>query len=87
MAVMVDLFCPECDHREVDVMVDTKKQMPECEKCKTEMKRIVGCTHFELKYNSRTDSTDWHGNSSRYWNDIKEKGGDEPSNPRQQKWW
>jgi len=86
MAVMFDIYCPECDHQEIDVMINTNEPMPKCVKCGAEMKRFIGCTHFELKYDNRKDSCDWSGNSSQYWNEIKEKGGLEPSNNRQTKW-
>ena len=87
MAVCFDVFCPECDFIKEDVMLNTDESPPLCPKCETQMKKMMGTTSFELKYDSRKDMCDWNGNSSRYWNDIKEKGGDEPSNPRQQKWW
>lgn len=63
--------------------------LPLCPECEEEvsMRKMMGTTSFELKFDNRKDMCDWDGNTSRYWNDIKEKGGEEPVNPRQQKWW
>lgn len=85
--IMVDLFCPECDVEVIDVMIDSSEPLPSCEECGcSEMKKKIAAVSFELKYNNRTDSCDWNGNSSQYWNAIKEQGGDEPPNDKQQKW-
>lgn len=83
MAVIVDLFCDnkECNYIEVDVMADTSlDNHGVCPKCnKGKLKRMTpGRISFELKYNNRTDMCDWNGNSSQYWNKIKESGGDDP---------
>jgi hypothetical protein len=29
---------------------------------------------------------DWAGNTSRYWDEIKRTGGEEPDNPKKPKW-
>lgn len=84
--IIVDLFCPECDERHIDVFVDNKLPMPKCQKCDVVMKKLVSQITFELKYDNRKDSCDWNGNSSQYWKDIKEKGGSEPVNAKQPKW-
>ncbi len=84
---MYDIFCPECDNRVIDIMIKLDEKMPLCKKCETEMKRIVGCTHFELIYDNRKHMTDWNGNSSRYWDEIKKSGGEEPKNKKQPEWW
>jgi len=84
--ILVDLFCPHCDNREIDVFVDMKELMPFCPICGVEMKRLVGHVNFKLVYDNRKDSCDWQGNSSQYWKRIKEEGGDEPANEKQAKW-
>jgi hypothetical protein len=85
--IVVDLFCPKCDDRHVDVFVDNKLPMPKCPKCDIVMKKLVAKRmSFELKYDNRKDVCDWHGNSSCYWKKIKETGGDEPANDKQTKW-
>jgi len=84
--ILVDLFCPECDDRHIDVFVDNKLPMPKCPKCEIIMKKLVSQITFELKYDNRKDICDWKGNSSQYWKKVKETGGDEPSNPKQTKW-
>ncbi len=87
MAVCFDVFCPKCGHELEDVMIDVENSLPKCPVCDSEMKKMMGTTSFKLKFCNRTDICDWDGNSSAYWNDIKEKGGDEPVNPRQAKWY
>jgi late competence protein required for DNA uptake (superfamily II DNA/RNA helicase) len=85
--IVVDLFCKECDKEHIDVFVDMKLPMPKCPDCNIEMTRMVAKrVSFELKYDNRKDVCDWHGNSSCYWNKIKETGGEEPSNNKQAKW-
>lgn len=85
--ILVDLFCPECDKRYIDVFIDTSEPLPKCDVCEdVELKKLISAVSFELKYDNRTDSCDWHGNSSQYWKDIKEKGGEEPANKKQYKW-
>ena len=84
--ILVDLFCPECDEEHIDVFIDTSEPLPMCEKCDVEMKKLIGAVEFKLVYNNRTDTCDWDGNTTQYWNDIKEKGGNEPQNDDQPKW-
>ncbi|MCK5016049.1 MAG: hypothetical protein KAS32_03165 [Candidatus Peribacteraceae bacterium] len=85
--IMVDLFCPECDKREIDVFINSSKPLPMCDECDVEMKKLIAAVSFELKYDNRTDICDWDGNSSQYWNEIKKDGGDEPTNDKQKKWY
>lgn len=93
MAVCFDVFCPECDLVVIDVMLNSDESPPECPMCREKhdkeviMKKMMGTTSFELKYDNRKDMCDWHGNTSRYWEQIKKEGGEEPSNDKQQKWW
>jgi len=85
--ILVDLFCKNCDREEIDVFVDMKLLMPRCPDCDIEMTRMVAKRmNFELKYDNRKDICDWHGNTSQYWNKIKETGGTEPTNNKQAKW-
>lgn len=85
--VMVDLFCESCGCIVPDKMVDTSEtEHGECPKCSGVLKRRVGCTSFELKYDNRKDICDWKGNTTRYWDEVKKTGGDEPANPRQRRW-
>ena len=80
--VLVDLYCPECEFIQEDVMVDTKlDDHGLCANCgEANMRRMVpGQISFELKYDNRTDMCDWDGNTSQYWNDIKKTGGDDPN--------
>jgi len=89
--VLVDLFCDnkECNHIEEDVMVDTKlDDHGLCACCKKGiLKRMVpGQMSFELKYNNKTDMCDWAGNTSRFWDGVKESGGDVPEKHRD-KWY
>lgn len=84
--ILVDLFCPKCDKRYIDVFIDTKEELPECDICQSRLKKLVHNIHYKLIYNNRTDMVDWDGNSSQYWKDIKDKGGEEPLNDRQAKW-
>ena len=87
MAILVDLFCPECDAEEIDVFINSSEPLPPCKKCDCkEMKKMISAVRFELKYDNRKDSCDWDGNSSQYWNRIKKEGGDEPTNEKQVKW-
>lgn len=65
--------------------------LPDCPKCEeedkiTKMAKVMGTTTFELKYDNRKDMCDWDGNTSRYWDDIKKHGGEEPDNPKKQTW-
>lgn len=87
MAVCFDIFCPECDKVIKDVMLNTTDIIQDCPDCKVQMKKMMGTTSFELKYDNRKDMCDWHGNTSQYWKDIKEKGGEEPKNPKQPNWY
>lgn len=87
MAVCFDLFCPECDHIIEDAMINTGDVLPNCPECDTLMRKMMGTTCFELKYDNRKDMCDWNGNTSQYWKDIKEKGGEEPVNKKQPEWW
>jgi len=84
--ILVDLFCPDCDNNQIDVFIDTSIPLPDCDKCGVMMKKSIGPINFKLVYNNRTDMCDWDGNTTRYWDDIKKKGGDEPQNDGQQKW-
>lgn len=74
--ILVDLYCPMCDEVFIDKMVNTRDEdHGECPSCgQSDLKRVIGCHSFELKYDPRKDKTDWHGNTSRYWNDVKEPG-------------
>lgn len=86
MLILVDLRCPSCEHEIIDSLVNNREELPDCPECGTQMAKLPSPLRFELKYDNRKDSCDWDGNSSQYWNDIKEKGGDEPPNDRQDKW-
>lgn len=73
--VLVDLYCDKCGFTLVDKMVDTKESSHGiCEKCGGVFRRKCGFGSFELKYDPRTDSCDFNGNSSQYWNQVREKG-------------
>lgn len=85
--LLVDLFCPECEHEVIDAFINSSEPLPPCDECDCkEMKKKISPVRFELKYDNRTDSCDWDGNSSQYWKDVKEKGGEEPTNDKQTKW-
>ena len=92
--ILVDLFCPECDDRHIDVFVDNKMPMPKCPKCDIVMKKLVSQITFELKYDNRKDTCGWSNDgyaSSQYWKDIKNAKADgkkveEPKNDKQSKW-
>ena len=93
MAVCFDVFCPECDHIIEDIMLNSDESPPNCPKCEEEdrgeipMKKMMGTTSFELKYDNRKDMCDWAGNTSKYWDEIKRTGGEEPDNPKKPKWY
>jgi hypothetical protein len=93
MAVCFDIFCPECDHIVRDVMLNSDETPPECPECRealneeVTMKKMMGTTSFELKYDNRKDMCDWDGNTSQYWKQIKEEGGEEPKNDKQPEWY
>ena len=92
MAICFDIYCPECDYIKVDAMLNTDEPLPNCPKCKeedkeVEMRKIMGTTSFELKYDNRKDMCDWAGNTSKYWDQIKKEGGEEPDNPKKQEWY
>jgi hypothetical protein len=86
--ILVDFFCPKCDKRYIDVFIDSKEPLPKCDVCEdVELKKLISKPiSFELKYDNRTDICDWDGNSTQYWKEIKEKGGEEPPNSKQYKW-
>lgn len=85
--IMVDLFCPECDAVIEDEMINSSEPLRGCPKCDCKhMKKSIGPVSFKLVYDNRTDSCDWDGNSSNYWNDVKDGKGDEPTNDKQYKW-
>ena len=90
MSVMVDLCCDnkDCDYIELDVMVDTSvDDYGICALCGNgKIVRQVSFNSFELKYNNKTDMTDWDGNTSQYWKDFKEKGGN-PVGHKGDKWY
>ena len=93
MAVCFDVYCPECDHIKKDVMLNTDEILPECPECRetlnkeVPMRKMMGTTSFELKYDNRKDMCDWAGNTSKYWDAIKKEGGEEPKNEKTPEWY
>ncbi len=74
-----DLFCPECGHTEIDMILSINEDLPDCSKCQTSMKRVCGCKSFKLVYNNKTDMCAW-GNEgyarSQYWDQYKKDKAD-----------
>lgn len=68
-----DYICPKCGFQdEFFVQLD---ETVKCEKCKSKMELIEVPQHtsFKLTYDPKKDITDWQGNSSQYWNAVKEE--------------
>jgi predicted nucleic acid-binding Zn ribbon protein len=92
--ILVDLFCPECDSRKIDVFVDMKQPMPKCDECNAEMKQLISRMSFKLVYDNRNDSCGWSNDgyaSSQYWKKIKEDRAngiksEEPISDKSAKW-
>jgi len=71
-----DLYCPECDYIETDVIFNSihDKIEKKCPKCKTIMKNKCYCGSFELKYDNKKDMCGWGSdgyNSSQYYRESK----------------
>lgn len=70
--VMYDIYCPECGTTKEDVLVKNDEDPADaCEKCGAQMKKVCACGSFELKYDPKKDTTDWSGNTTRYWDDVR----------------
>jgi reverse gyrase len=74
MAMLYDLFCPNCGDEIEDVWIENGN-FPICEKCGMVMTAAIRCKSFELKYDPKKDCCSW-GNegysSSMYWSKVKE---------------
>jgi len=44
-----------------------------CPKCLKPMNKLCNCTHFKLLYDPKKDKVDWEGNTSQYWNAVREQ--------------
>jgi len=53
-----DLRCKTCNDIEERIL-GIEDEIPKCEKCGSKRERMCNCTHFELKYNSKTDMCSW----------------------------
>ncbi len=93
MAICFDIYCPKCELIIKDAMLKRDEPIQFCPDClekdelEVNMRKMMGTHSFELKYDNRKDMCDWNGNTSKYWDDIKKEGGDEPKNPRQPDWY
>lgn len=79
-----DFQCEKCEYEFEEIVVhDINIKYAECPKCRSNSKRLFPkkASNFNLKYNPVTDSCDWSGNSTRYWEDYKKMKA-EGKNPR-----
>jgi hypothetical protein len=72
MAMLYDIYCSVCGKEIIDYWKEDSL-FPEC--CGKEMRPLIRCKSFELKYNSKTDMCTWGDqgySSSMYWKAVKE---------------
>jgi len=53
-----DCKCVECNKIE-EVIIGINDDVPVCPKCGSERTKLCNCSHFELKYNPKTDICSW----------------------------
>lgn len=75
---LYDYYCDRCQGY-IEKLVKNIDEVVECPVCEKIMTReFPNTVHFQLVYNNKTDTCDWQGNTSRYWDDVnkqKEKEG------------
>ena len=67
-----DFDCEHCG-LQFDKIVDHNVIIATCPKCSGDSYKVFPrkAPSIDLKYNPVTDTVDWDGNTSRYWDDYK----------------
>ena len=70
---LFDLACWDCKKLKIDVWLKSDEEITEtCPECGSLLTKKAGYGSFELKYNPKTDTCDWHGDSSQYYRAYNE---------------
>lgn len=68
---LFDYYCEKCKIIE-ERIVKSQNESCFCDFCNSEMiRKFPNKTNFKLVYNNKTDTCDWDGNTSQYWDNYK----------------
>jgi len=67
-----DYICDSCDICIEKLVFTNDDEDNKCE-CGGNLYRLPSAPNFKLVYNNKTDTCDWDGNTSRYWDEYKKQ--------------
>lgn len=71
--ILYSLYCKTCDYTIEELYKYDEEIIHKCPNCKTVLNKETLVGSFELKYDPKKDIVDWDGNTSQYWNAVKEE--------------